>query len=258
MEAVKFTDAAETNVSGLAAPYGGPFGGKDLDGEYFSQSTDFALDWYDEIPLLYHHGRDPEMETTVVGRVKSRQSTDAGVWAEAQLDASNKYFEVIRKLVKAGKLFFSSGAVSHLVQTDHKSGEITRWPMVELSLTPTPSNLLATASSKAALTAATRNNLDDADFAYVDSDGKGHFPIHDAAHAKSAVSMFAQHHFPDAATRTKADRKIMAAAKKFGIDVADDSAVAQAASGKAINITDLKAVMAQLDADFDAILSRHG
>lgn len=154
MDAVKFTDPDETTVSGLAAPYGGPFGGKDLDKEFFSTKTDFALDWYDEIPLLYHHGHDPDLETTVVGRVKTRQITDAGVWAEAQLDASNKYFSAIKELVKKGKLFFSSGAVSHLVQTDHKSGEITRWPMVELSLTPTPSNLLATTSTKADSTVA--------------------------------------------------------------------------------------------------------
>lgn len=150
MDAVKFSDVAETTVSGLAAPYGGPFSGKDLDGEYFSKSTDFAFDWYDEIPLLYHHGRDGVMQTTKVGSVKSRSMTDDGVWAEAQLDASNKYFEVIKKLIKAGKLFFSSAAPPHLIQTDMKSGEITRWPMYELSLTPTPANLLATTATKAA------------------------------------------------------------------------------------------------------------
>jgi hypothetical protein len=149
MDAVKFSDVTETTVSGLAAPYGGPFSGRDLDGEFFTKSTDFALDWYAEIPLLYHHGRDGVMQTTKVGSVKSRELTDDGVWAEAQLDASNKYFEVIKKLIKAGKLFFSSAAPPHLVQTDTKSGEIRRWPMYELSLTPTPSNLLATTSTKA-------------------------------------------------------------------------------------------------------------
>lgn len=151
MDAVKFTDPAETTVSGLAAPFSGPFGGKDLDGEFFSKSTDFALDWYDEIPLLYHHGRDGTLQITKVGVVKSRAVTDVGVWAEAQLDASNKYFEAIKNLIKQGKLFFSSGSVPTLIQTNQKSGEIIRWPMIELSLTPTPSNLHATASTKAVL-----------------------------------------------------------------------------------------------------------
>ena len=89
--AVKFADKAETIVQGLAAPYGGPFGGKDLDGEFFSKSTDFAMDWYpDGIPLLYHHGHDADLETMIVGRVKAREMTDDGMWAEAQPDTSNQ------------------------------------------------------------------------------------------------------------------------------------------------------------------------
>lgn len=143
-QAVKFAEGADDLIEGLAVPFGGPINGKDFDGEFFSPSTDLALAWFSEIPLLYAHGRDPGVEIEVVGRVKSREMTDTGAWAKAQLDKSSKYFEAIKKLIDDGKLFFSSGAMGHLAQTNKKSGEILRWPWVELSLVVNPSNLLAT------------------------------------------------------------------------------------------------------------------
>ena len=215
--AVKFSDAEETVISGLAAPFDGPFeGGKDLDGEYFTKATDFALNWYDELPLIFHHGHDPFLETDVVGKVRKRSVTDAGLWAEAQLDASGKYFAAIRDLIKKGKLYFSSGSVGHLVETDHKSGEILRWPMVELSLTPTPSNLFATVGGKAVWSTAFVNDLPDSAFLYIepdpdsskDSEGKTvprtlrHFPYKDSSgnidlpHLRNALARIPQSNLP--------------------------------------------------------------
>jgi hypothetical protein len=46
--------------------------------------------------------------------------------------------------VEKGKLAFSSGSIEHLAKTSVK-GEVLIWPWVELSLTPTPANLLAEA-----------------------------------------------------------------------------------------------------------------
>lgn len=142
--AVKFAEGTDDLIEGLAAPFGGPFNGKDLEGEFFSANTDFALDWFAERPLLYGHGRDPELGITVVGRVKSWElKGDTGLWVKAQLDKSSQYFEAIAGLIDQGKLYFSSGGMSHLVKTA-KSGEILRWPWVEQTLTPSPMNLFAT------------------------------------------------------------------------------------------------------------------
>lgn len=82
---------------------------------------------------------------------------------------------------------------------------------------------------RAVLDAAAKDKLDDSDFAFVDSDGDGHLPIHDAAHVRAALSRFTQTSFPDAATKKSAANKILAAAKKFDITVDPDSPVAQAA-----------------------------
>lgn len=142
---VKFAEGSTTALDILAVPFGGPFNGKDTDGEYFSAKTDLCLDWYGTIPLLYHHGLDGGPGVAAIGRVDTttaRKEVD-GWWVRAQLDESNAYFDSIAALVAAGKLYASSGAMPHLVKRG-KGGELLRWPLVEESLTPTPANLFAT------------------------------------------------------------------------------------------------------------------
>lgn len=64
------------------------------------------------------------------------------------------------------------------------------------------------------LTSKERDELSPSDFGYVDPDGKGHFPIHDAAHVRNALARIAQ----GAQYGKEALPKVKAAAKKFGID----------------------------------------
>ena len=85
---------------------------------------------------------------------------------------------------------------------------------------------------KAKLTYQQRKNLPKGEFAYVDSKGGEHLPIQDEAHVKNAIARFGQTQFESPEKKRGAARKIMAAAKRHGIEVADDSAVARAASGK--------------------------
>lgn len=142
--AVKFVKGSDTLIEGLAIPFSGPIAGKDLDGEDFGPDTDLALDWFPQgRPVLYHHGVDGAMKTAVQGRQSEQRVTDEGVWAQAVLDKSAKYHATVARLVTAGKLFFSSGSMPHLVEMN-PDGHITRWPWIELSLTPTPSNPFAT------------------------------------------------------------------------------------------------------------------
>lgn len=82
---------------------------------------------------------------------------------------------------------------------------------------------------RAPLTGKERDELDDSDFAYIDSDGGRHLPIHDEAHVKAAISRFGQTQFEDDDAKKTAAKKILKAAKKFDIEVSDDSDVAQAA-----------------------------
>lgn len=87
----------------------------------------------------------------------------------------------------------------------------------------------ASAVDKSTLSVKERDNIDKADFAYVDSDGKGHLPIYDESHIRNAISRFDQTNFGSDSAKKSAARKIVSRAKSHGIDVGDDSNVAQAA-----------------------------
>jgi hypothetical protein len=140
---------ADGGLEVLAIPFGGPFGGKDLDGEYFSDNTDLCLDWFPaRRPLLYQHGLDAELGVTPVGTVDvaTAAKDDAGWWVRAQLERAGRYWRHIAALLEEDDgegLFASSAAMPHLVRKAD-DGEILRWPWVELSLTPTPANFFAT------------------------------------------------------------------------------------------------------------------
>ena len=62
-------------------------------------------------------------------------------------------------------------------------------------------------------------------FAYIDSDGGEHFPIHDESHVRSAIARFNQGDFESKAARERARKKILAAAEAHGIEVDEDSNV---------------------------------
>lgn len=71
------------------------------------------------------------------------------------------------------------------------------------------------------MTAEERNALPDSAFAYVSDDGKTRkLPIHDAAHTRNALARFSHTDIPESA-KAGAWKKILAAAKKFGIEVSD-------------------------------------
>jgi hypothetical protein len=75
------------------------------------------------------------------------------------------------------------------------------------------------------LNRAQRDKLDRDDFAYVDSDGGEHLPINDASHVRNAIARFNQTKFESKAARERARKKIVAAAEKHGIEIAEDDEV---------------------------------
>lgn len=110
---------------------------RDLQGEYFTPQTDVGLDWYEQRPVLYHHGLDGSLKAAVIGVMDTLRADDTGLWAEAQLDLHKRYVRAVQRLVERGALSWSSGSLPHLVEVSDE-GQIKRWPIVEGSLTPTP------------------------------------------------------------------------------------------------------------------------
>ncbi len=109
----------------------------DLTNDFFTKDTD--LHFPPEMPVLYNHGLDKTLKKRVIGRATVTVD-NAGAWAEAQLNLRDEYEKEIYKLVEAGKLGYSSGALSHLVEREPagKAAFIKSWFIGEVSLTPTP------------------------------------------------------------------------------------------------------------------------
>jgi phage head maturation protease len=115
----------------------------DLEGDFFTPQTDygFPVAKGQRVPLnvYYHHGMDAAVGKKSIGTGFVKMD-DTGLWYEAQLDMADEYGSMIAKLCKQGKMGFSSGAAGHLVERKSMGGaaEITRWPIAEASITPTP------------------------------------------------------------------------------------------------------------------------
>jgi class 3 adenylate cyclase len=67
------------------------------------------------------------------------------------------------------------------------------------------------------LDTSTRAKLPNSAFAYVDSQGRRRLPIHDAPHVRNALARFNQVPFEDEASRDRARRRLLNAARKFRI-----------------------------------------
>lgn len=109
----------------------------DLTTDFFDATSE--IQHPDTLPVLYQHGMDRKMGKRVIGKAKAGRD-DIGVWVEAQLDLRDEYERAIYALAEKGKLGWSSGALSHLVEREPvgKAHRIKTWFVGEASLTPTP------------------------------------------------------------------------------------------------------------------------
>ena len=114
---------------------------KDLSSDFFTDSTDYWLDFPARVPLLYGHGMDATIKKTRLGEGTAElEKRDAGVWMKGQMDLSDKYQSAIYSLMEQGRMGSSSGSSSHLVERKSVGDayEMLSWPIVEASLTVEP------------------------------------------------------------------------------------------------------------------------
>ena len=124
---------AITDDSFTVAGYGVVYGGTDLENDTFTKDTNYMLGVVPEPVVLYDHAQEIK---SVLGKVTKITERDAGLWMEAQINRSKDYAKQVLELVKSGRLGYSTGSVAHLVE--RLEGNIKRWPIFELSLTPVP------------------------------------------------------------------------------------------------------------------------
>lgn len=142
----------------LGAPYGGHRFGKDEQGEYFSENTNFMLEVGDERPVLYFHGADdlgtPTAVPQVIGRARVSRRDTQGLWFEVMLDKAKNFSQRIYEAALNGLARASTGAINYLVRRG-EDGELLTWPIGELTLIDRsdlrrPANELAVAYLKSA------------------------------------------------------------------------------------------------------------
>lgn len=151
----------------LVIPFGGPIPssdgkGRDMDVEFFDETTDIKPDWFPERPVDWHHSQDPTglMNGVLIGKADRLGTLDGvegepdeqGWWADIWMKAGERRLSAVKALVARGaQLFGSSYAYPNLVRRG-KAGHIDVWPYMIQTLSTSPQNTLsAFRSAKAAL-----------------------------------------------------------------------------------------------------------
>jgi hypothetical protein len=152
MDTMKAEQIGSTRWRVLAIPFGGPFKGKDFDGEFFDAETDIKPRWFKERPVVFHHGGDDVIKDADLGiQELDDEPTAEGWWGTTWLERSNRYWAQVDAMLRAGKMFGSSGSIGHFVRKDHQTGHIEVWPHVEQTLTLTPANPYARITASKAI-----------------------------------------------------------------------------------------------------------
>src|SRR3990170_2309725 len=134
-------DAVKALGNGKVVGYLVRFGSPDqvdLTGEYFTKDTDFGE--HIQAPVYYNHGQDPKIGKRKLSKADLHDD-EFGVWAETQLSLRDEYEKYIYAQAEQGKMGWSSGTASHLVETEEigKAIWLKSWPLgLDASLTPTP------------------------------------------------------------------------------------------------------------------------
>lgn len=145
MHTLKILEQDETTA--VIGGYGVVFGGEDLDGETFAADTDYMLDLVPVKPVYIDHSEDSfvtaEGKTVKltgiaepVGQVLEVTADDVGLYMRLQMEKAGRYWSIVEQMIGTGKAGLSSGTVGHLAR--RKGSAITRWPIVEESITLTP------------------------------------------------------------------------------------------------------------------------
>ena len=143
MTLVRFGDAVKSLGDGKVGGYLVRFStpdDPDLGGDFFTSDTDYDVDLPGKSTTYFNHGLDPKLGKRRFAKTTLKQD-EFGIWAETILKERDEYESFLIDLAKKGKLGWSSGTLSHLVETEPvgKATHITRWPLgLDASLTHIP------------------------------------------------------------------------------------------------------------------------
>lgn len=129
----------------LAIPFGGPIPsaifprGVDVDGETFTERTDIKAAWLSERIVDWHHGADPLMGRTPIGKAVDPTMEEDGWWVTIWTQHGERRLELIRRLAERQPIFGSSESIAGMV-AKAATGEILVWPYWRQTLSTSPQN----------------------------------------------------------------------------------------------------------------------
>jgi len=127
-------DEERVRIGGYLVKWGNPEE-TDLVGDYFTPDTDIGMEI--KAPLIFQHGMDASLKTTILGERSKAVKDDIGIWVEHWVNKANEFWKFVDPLLKTGLLYYSPGSAPHLVQRE-ETGELKMFWAIEDSLTPTP------------------------------------------------------------------------------------------------------------------------
>lgn len=146
MQPMKATVIDDDAFRLLAIPFGGPIPSKasplgvDLDGEWFSRSTDIRPGWFRSRVVDWHHGTDRLLGRTVLGKATDLHEEDNGWWVTVWLNHGERRLDLIRRLAEQGAQLYGSSESANGLTEKASTGEILRWPYLRQTLSTSPQN----------------------------------------------------------------------------------------------------------------------
>jgi len=156
---VKATVVDDDRFRLLAFPFGGPIpspynkAGADVDGQWYDPAVDIRPDWLPVRLVDWHHGGDPLLRRTVLGKaILDPEPDEDGWWVDVWLRHGERRLDLIRRLAeRGGQLFGSSESVPGIPKMRTPDGQtvawkaktpgaITYWPYLRQTLSTSPQN----------------------------------------------------------------------------------------------------------------------
>lgn len=223
---LKAIDASGRTLEGYAAT----FGNLDRVGDVIdAKAFDRTLAGNPDVQVFIGHRAD----SLPVGEAFDIRPDGHGLFTRVKVYRTpdgDALLEVARQRMAAGRsLGMSIGyrTVKERFDSRTKARHLLDVDLVEFSYLASPA---LAANPQAMVTALkAQQGLPEEAYAFTDSQGVGHLQINDSAHIRAALARFDQTHFPDPETRSRAARRVLAAAQRHAIQVDPESAVAQAA-----------------------------
>jgi hypothetical protein len=131
-------------VRGWSNLFGTP-AARDTDNDYFSEQTEFLLDYYTNAPLLMNHG----MKSALVGnyglrpigmRSSAEKIGNIGIWKEHELHMDHPFVEKTIGMIEKGVLSYSTDThpAWRKAGADPNTGHLRFWANIACSLVPVP------------------------------------------------------------------------------------------------------------------------